>query len=462
MEKGKRFEIAVIGAGITGIATAYYLCKEYGRRSVVLIDSRDPMSYTSAQSGDNYRDWWPHRVMADFTNDSIDLMEKIARDSLNIFQMNRRGYAIATRSGNIDGLLAGLEASYSGVKNQIRIHEQLSAGSYPDPLSDNWQSKVGGVDVLSNKALIQQTFPSFSTDIQHVLHIRRAGDISGQQLGQTMLEQVKPLGCSRIRGRVVGLARNQGYYLDIQTPEEVISIHADIVVNAAGPFVGNVGEMLGIKLPVKNIFHQKIAFEDHLAAIPRDQPFAIDMDERLLDWSEDERSMLLEDCELKWLTQPIEGGIHCRPEGGLSSKWIKLGWAYNRLESIPNDSKELVEDIHFNSHFPEIVMRGAAALNPGLRQYYEALPPKRVHYGGYYTMTEENWPLIGPMDESGAYVAGALSGFGSMAACASGALCAAWICDGKLPAYANALSLSRYNNQELMSEIRQAENIGLL
>ena len=46
-------------------------------------------------------------------------------------------------------------------------------------------------------------------------------------------------------------------------------------------------------------------------------------------------------------------------------------------------------------HFPEIVLRGAARLNPRLKQYYQGFPRDFTHYGGYYTMTEENWPLIG-------------------------------------------------------------------
>ena len=48
-------------------------------------------------------------------------------------------------------------------------------------------------------------------------------------------------------------------------------------------------------------------------------------------------------------------------------------------------------------------------------------------------MTKENWPLIGPMRTKGAFVAGALSGFGTMAACATGALCAAWVQGAELP-----------------------------
>ena len=81
------------------------------------------------------------------------------------------------------------------------------------------------------------------------------------------------------------------------------------------------------------------------------------------------------------------------------------------------------------------------------------LPRGTRHYGGYYTMTPENWPLIGPMQTAGAFVAGALSGFGSMAACATGALCAAWVTGAELPAYAQSLSLARYADAGLMAQL---------
>ena len=77
-------------------------------------------------------------------------------------------------------------------------------------------------------------------------------------------------------------------------------------------------------------------------------------------------------------------------------------------------------------------------------------------------MTEENWPLIGPLDDGGAFVVGALSGFGSMAACGAGSLSASWVCGGELPAYAADLSLSRYENSALVDELRSAANKGLL
>ena len=55
-----------------------------------------------------------------------------------------------------------------------------------------------------------------------------------------------------------------------------------------------------------------------------------------------------------------------------------------------------------------------------------------------------------------------LSGYGCMAACAAGSLCASWIADGDLPDYANQLSLARYNDGNLMAEIMNSPSKGIL
>ena len=89
--------VAVIGAGIVGISTAYYLVAHHDIRDVAIIDPGQPMGFTSAQSGENYRNWWPHPAMVDFADRSIDLMEEIARASDNRINLRRRGYALATR-----------------------------------------------------------------------------------------------------------------------------------------------------------------------------------------------------------------------------------------------------------------------------------------------------------------------------------------------------------------------------
>jgi glycine/D-amino acid oxidase-like deaminating enzyme len=82
---------------------------------------------------------------------------------------------------------------------------------------------------------------------------------------------------------------------------------------------------------------------------------------------------------------------------------------------------------------------------PGLAHYFDHAPRPYID-GGYYTKTRENRPLIGPLPVEGAYIVGALSGYGLMAACAAGELIAAHIAGAELPSYAPALALARYDD----------------
>lgn len=387
------------------------------------------MSYTSAQSGDNYRNWWPHRTMTDFTNDSIDELDRLSKDSNDIFRMTRGGYVLATRQAD------------------VTPHVQAIPGNID-------------VDLYNDAIAIQRRFPAVSNDVKNVIHIRRGGDISGQQLGQYFLERSRAKGVRRLQGKVVSIEKGARCRLDVNTPAGRSRVSADIVVNAAGPFINHVANLLGTELPVKNIYQQKIAFEDTRAAIPRDMPFTIDLDRKTFDWSADELEMLNEDESLRWLAGSLPAGSHCRPEGGAQGRWVKLGWAYNEKASEPQE--DMANEPAIDPVFPELVIRGAAKLLPSLLPYIATPPARFSHYGGYYTMTEENWPLIGPLDDEGAFIAGALSGFGSMSACAAGKLCATHVVGASLPDYANNLSLKRFDNAALLNELRSSSNKGLL
>ncbi|MCZ0735044.1 NAD(P)/FAD-dependent oxidoreductase [Phreatobacter sp. AB_2022a] len=448
MEQDLRFDVVVIGAGSVGLSVAYYLAETHGFTRIGIVDALNPMSLTSAQSGENYRNWWPDPLMATFTNHSIDLLERIARATGDRIQMTRRGYALVTRRARPDDLIAELYEGY-GTRSEavIRIRDRTTAGSYQPPASAAWDTAPDGVDVLLDKDLIRRTFPTYAEDAAAVLHIRRAGSISGQQLGQYMLEEARARGARLLRGRLAGIARDHGFRLDLATDGGTRRIRADQVVNAAGPFLGDVAAMLGEELPVTSVYQQKIAFEDREGIVSRTMPFTIDLDGQEIAWSEEERTVLAEDPNAARFLAPMQGGIHCRPDGADNGRWIKLGWAYNHTAGDPRGPEPI------DPHFPDIVLRGASRLHPGLAAYIGRLPRNTHHYGGYYTMTEENWPLIGPMATSGAFVAGALSGFGTMAACATGALTAAWVAGAAVPAYARALTVARYRDPELMRRI---------
>lgn len=448
-------DVVIIGAGIIGICTAYYLKLHRPQLRVTLVDEGAPMALTSAHSGENYRNWWPHPVMTAFTDYSIDLMESIALKTDNRICLSRRGYALATRTTNIDNLVKELIGGYAEDSNEfLRVHDKASSTHYQPSVNADWLKAPTGVDVITNQGLIRKNFPTFDQSIRNVIHIRRAGSLSAQQLGQYMLEQFKIAGGKRLTGRVRAIEHSSDF--GIQLDGQTALLRAQRIVNAAGPFINSIATMLGSTLPIRNELQQKIAFEDVERTIPREMPFSIDLDSQCIDWNDEEREILRSERSTAWLAEKMPGSIHCRPDGGDAGKWIKLGWAFNQDEGTPHREPEL------DKTFPEIVLRGAARLNPLLKKYYDRFPRNMHHYGGYYTLTKENWPLIGETAVKGVYVVGAMSGFGTMAACAAGELCARLVVDQSVPDFARSLSIQRYDDQALMEELSTQSNRGIL
>lgn len=440
-----RADVAIVGAGSVGVAVAYYLVRDHGVSRVALIDPRPPMSLTSAQSGENYRNWWPHPVMTAFTDHSITLMEELDGVSGGRLHMTRGGYALVTRRGDAASLVAGLERGYARTPGSIRIRD--SARGYAAPRRAPWQEAPDGVDVLLDRGLIRATFPSYAPDVAAVLHVRRGGSIDAQQMGSIMLDVFRERGGRLVRGEVKSIAAGSPFVLEVASREGMRRIEAGAIVNAAGPFVGDVAALLGETLPVRSVYQQKIAFPDIEGAVPRTLPFSIDLDGQALAWSGEDRAILAADPATRALVEPMPGGIHCRPDGPVDGTWVKLGWAYNEAPADPHGEEPA------DAHFPDIVVRAASRLQPALAQYVGRLPRGMRHYGGYYTQTPENWPLIGPLRTPGAFIAGALSGYGSMAACATGAICAAWVTGHPIPEYARSFALGRYADAALMAEL---------
>ena len=84
---------------------------------------------------------------------------------------------------------------------------------------------------------------------------------------------------------------------------------------------------------------------------------------------------------------------------------------------------------------------------PGLKVYLEKLPKPFID-GGYYTKTRENRPLACPLPVEGAYLFGAMAGYGIMASAALGELLAAHIVGDDLADYAPQFSLDRYQDPD--------------
>lgn len=438
----QKAEAVICGAGIAGITTAFHLAVVHGVKNIVLVDERAPMSLTSDKSTECYRNWWPGPGddMVQMMNRSIDLLEEWARASGNVFHLNRRGYVYATCDAeNISGLEAfAQEASDLGA-GEVRRH--ISTGSAYMPLNpEEFEDQPEGADLLTNTDLIQRHFPYLSEDVAGLLHVRRAGWLSAQQLGTYLLGEARAHGVQMLAGTVddvlVGAGRITGVLLADGT-----EIETNVFVNAAGPMLDKVANLYGEEFPLHNELHLKAAFNDQEAVLPREAPMVIYADEQQLPWDDEELEWLAEDEETRWLTQTLPSSAHTRPEGGLQAQTILLLWDFH------NDPVDVHIPPELDPEFPELALRGLTRMIPGMQTYVGRLPKPYID-GGYYTKTQENRPLACGSEVEGAYVLGAQAGYGIMAAPAMGELAAAHITSGELPSYAPAFDLARYQDND--------------
>jgi len=98
---------------------------------------------------------------------------------------------------------------------------------------------------------------------------------------------------------------------------------------------------------------------------------------------------------------------------------------------------------------------------PALSKYLTRLP-RVVVDGGYYTKTQENRLLSGPLPVEGAYILGALSGYGLMSSNGAADLLADHIAGRTLPRYAPAFRLSRYDDPAYRALVAQWGDSGQL
>lgn len=433
-------DIVICGAGIAGISAAYYLTVYHGFRDVVLVDERPPLSLTSDKSTEAYRNWWPGpgTAMVALMSRSIDLLDDLAQETGNSFHMNRRGYVY----------LSADSARVATIKQEAAEIAQLGAGplridqDYTPAPGFGYTGLPSGADLVLDPDLIAQTFPFVNPDTLFMLHARRCGWLSAQQLGMVLLEKAREAGARLIGGRVraVQQRNNAVEAVEVQSGQDTFKIQTQLFVNAAGPFLKQVGKLLGMDIPVYNEMHGKIAFEDPFGIIPRDCPMMIWEDPISLSWNDEEREELAAYEDTAWLLDDFPAGMHFRPEGGPGSQTVLALWPYH-LKNFELPTWPL----NYEPEFVEIVMRGMVHMVPGLAVYLEKMGRPYID-GGYYTKTKENRLLSCPLPVSGAFVYGALSGYGIMAALAGAELLAAHMTGSELPDYAPAFNIARYED----------------
>ena len=458
---GRVADIVICGAGIGGVAAAYELAVRRGagkRQRIVLVDPLPPLTLTSDKSTECYRNWWPGpgTTMVRFMDRSIDLLEEMSAASGDRFAMNRNGYAYFTaepeRAAGLERAARDISALGAG---ELRIHRgEMSDPIFPEAPYDKLDRSLGGADLILDPQTIRCRYPFLNPATIAALLPRRCGWLAAQQLGMWMLEEARAAGVELVEGRVTSVAVEAGKVTGVEVASSnggVERIATGLFVNAAGPLAAEIGRLAGVPLPLSNELHGKVYLDDVEGVVPRELPLMIWTDPVTLDWGEEAAGALAADPDLAYLTRPLPGGVHFRPEGGRGSRMLLLLFTYH-LEPL-----QPVWPPRFDPWYPEVTLRAATAMVPGLGVYLGEHMRRPFVDGGYYCKTTENRLLVGPSPVEGFHLMCGLSGYGIMAAAAAAELLGATLTGGSLPEYAAEFRLDRYDDPTYQERLARGE-----
>ena len=241
-------DAVVIGGGIVGAATAFWLSRA-GLDTVLLEMRSDLGSLTSSQSIESFRAQFTEPAMSELAQESIRIHENFA-DIIGIpdydIALRYTGYLFVTdEPDKVDSLKAAVAKHHAlGVTDS----EFLTA------------------------AEIHARFPYISERAVAATFRHRDGQFSSHAVTQGFAKGSTAR--FLLNTRATGIRQDASGVCAVETPHGEIATR--LVVNAAGPFAGVVGRMLGLDLPVQPVRRQKVYIAPK-PQIPQDAPLVIDV-----------------------------------------------------------------------------------------------------------------------------------------------------------------------------------------
>jgi sarcosine oxidase subunit beta len=215
------------------------------------------------------------------------------------------------------------------------------------------------------------------------------------RLGSIIQSMIEVTGIQIQGGKIQSVVTNHG---EIATP---------VVINAAGPWAGLIGKMVGIEIPITPLRRQMLTTSP-LSEIPIDFPFVIDFGQSLY--------------------------FHREGEGiltGMSNPNEKTGF-----DQTVDESFEIINMEAAIARLP--IMENAGMVS---------------HWAGLYEVTPDAHPIIGRTPIEGFYLVTGFSGHGFMHGPISGKLMSEIILDGKATTLdVSFLDLNRFEENRLIYE----------
>jgi len=242
-------DIIVIGGGITGVSTAYFLAKR-SQRDVFILE-RDLLAQASTGlCVGGIRQQFSHPSNILLSQETIGLLRHFEEEFDTKINFNQAGYLFLTQQ----------RATWETFRACVKIQRQYGVPVEiltPDEVKYRWpylevEDLKGGV---------------FGPEDGYVdpYDVTMAVANKTRRLGISILERTEVTDIRLENGRIKGLDTSRGF------------IAARVIVNAAGAWGGKIAEMAGIDMPVLP-FRRQVFITKAFDAIPSPVPMIIDQD----------------------------------------------------------------------------------------------------------------------------------------------------------------------------------------
>lgn len=353
--------IVIVGAGIVGCSIAYHLAQRGCTNVVVLEKEPVEVSGSTARSAAGVR----HQ----FTSRTNILLSQYSIERFKHFTAEVGGHAELHQ----DGYLFLFNNAQQWAEYQPVIALQREMGVAVETLTPDEAAQY--VPQMNVADLVGATFCADDGFVDP--HGVAMGYLNrARQLGTRLLRD-----CAATRFRIV-----DDHVTGIETPQGLIE--CDVVVNAAGPYAGELAAVAGLEVPIKP-FRRSIYVTEPFSPIPPNIPLTIDVGTGA--YMRKERDSLL-----LGLSRLDEPSSHLTT--------VDWDWLDTVLEALLN-------------RFPILERAGLS---------------ERQSWAGSYEITPDHLPILGRMPTLPNWVnAAGFSGHGVMHAPATGLLIAEEILDGR-------------------------------
>ncbi len=373
-------DIVIIGGGVMGASAAYHLAK-CGVKNIVLLEREEFFGAgATGRCAGGVRYQFSTDINIKLSLESLPMIERFKEEIGQDVNYRQCGYLLITTN----------EKDAAAFKGNVELQNSLGVQT----------QFLSGDEVRARLPLMK-----FDDAIAGTFH-QKDGLVDPNSVVAGYISAAKKCGVKAVTGaEVTGIRLSRDQVETVETTQGMIQTR--MVLNAAGPWSGLIGQMAGIQIPIVPIRRQMFT-TNPLKEIREDYPFVIDFGQSLY--------------------------FHRDGEG--------------LLVGMSNPNEKPGFDQNVDEEFEFVNLEAAIERMPLLERASRA-----SHWAGLYEVTPDAHPIFGGCNVKGFVMCTGFSGHGFMHGPVAGKLMSEYILDGKFATVdVSMLDLARFEEGRLIKE----------